>query len=105
MNIQVTKGQATRKHLGLVNDADNSAIPCTFNGVTASTSDAGICTVSNPAQYTYDFNGINAGSCVVTINASCAYTDPVTNQPVSALKTVVVNVTVVEPANTSMILL
>lgn len=105
MNIQVTKGQFVRKHLGLVNDADSQAIACTFNGETPVSANTGICTVSVPANDTIDFTGVNAGSCSVTINASCAYTDPVTGQAVSAAKTITVTVTVVEPASTSMVLL
>jgi hypothetical protein len=105
MNIQVTKGQVTRKHLGLINDADNSNIPCTFNGITAVSSDENICKPTFPASATIDFGGINAGSCTVVVSSVAAYTDPVTNQPVNATKNVTVNVTVVEPASTSMVLI
>jgi hypothetical protein len=104
MNIQVTKGQFTRKHLALINDADSQQISCTFNGETPVSADANICSVSIPANDTIDFTGVNAGTCSVTVSATCAYTDPVTNQPVSAAKTITVTVTVVEPAATSMVL-
>lgn len=105
MNIQVTKGQATRKHLALLNDADSSQISCTFNGETPVSADPSICSPSVPANDTIDFLGVNAGSCSVTVNASCAYTDPVTGQAVTANKSITVTVTVVEPASTSMTLL